>query len=324
MPVTETTTAEATEAQPIYPLALNMERGDIQCTSIEAARELFLTPGALRPFVEMIEADARGLVADVNTRDGRKQIVDNCKWLKKVTNRFDDFRKNIVAELKEMPKKVDENGRIARVYLENVHADLIRPILEIEGREEKLRILADRPNILTAADAATLARELAEAQAMDDSAEEWKESTATAKAVKIGLVEALEAMLDKRKAHEAELAEFEAHKKAKAEKELRERIERETREKIEREQAEKEAAAKRAEAARIEGERKARERMDAEKKFNADVASVATQPEPAQDADAEAYADLQKTFRVASYRDPIRFVLDEIKRGNIRHITANI
>lgn len=284
MPMTE-------EATPVYPLALNMERGDIQCTSIEAARELFLTPGALRPFVEMIEADARGLVADVNTRDGRKQIVDNCKWLKKVTNRFDDFRKNIVAELKEMPKKVDENGRIARVYLENVHADLMRPIVEIEQREEKLRILADRPNILTAADAATLARELAEAQAMDDSAEEWKESTATAKAVKIGLVEALEALLEKRKAHEAELAEFEAHKKAKAEQELRERIERETREKIEREQAEKEAAAE----ARA-------------KKVAAD----------------EAYADLVAAFRTAGYRDPMRHVLDEIKRGNIRHITANI
>lgn len=295
MPVTE-----AEEATPVYPLALNMERGDIQCTSIEAARELFLTPGALRPFVEMIEADARGLVADVNTKDGRKQIVDNCKWLKKVTNRFDDFRKNIVAELKEMPKRVDENGRIARVYLENVHADLIRPILEIEGREEKLRILADRPNILTAADAATLARELAEAQAMDDSAEEWKESTATAKAVKIGLVEALEAMLEKRKAHEAELAEFEAHKKAKAEQELRERIERETREKIEREQSEKAAAPV------------------------PQATPAPTRKTFATDYDHEAYSDLVAAFRTGGYRDPVRHVLDEIKRGNVRHITANI
>lgn len=303
MPVTETT-----EAQPIYPLSLNMERGDIQCTSIEAARELFLTPGALRPFVKMIEADARGLVADVNTKDGRKQIVDNCKWLKRVTNKFDDFRKNIVAELKEMPKKVDENGRIARVYLENVHADLIRPILEIEGREEKLRILADRPNILTAADAATLARELSEAQSMDDGEDVWKESAATAKAVKIGLVEALKAMLEKRKAHEEELAEFEAHKKEKAERELRERIERETREKIEREQAGNEPATERAAAP---------------------VPQTAPTPAPTCKALAtngyhEAYKDLQAAFLAAGYRDPIRYVLDEIKRGNIRHITANI
>ena len=317
----------AETANEIYPLALDMERGQIQCTSIEAARELFLTPGALRPFVEMIESDARGLVADPSTADGRKQIAENCKWLKKVTGKLDDFRKNLVAELKDMPKRIDENGRIARTYLEQVHADLIRPLQEIEGREEKLRILADRPNILTAADSATLRQELYGVQTMDYSAETWKESVETAKAVRIGVMEALEAMLVKRVQHEADMAELEAMRKAKAEKELRERIERETREKIEREQAEKEAAAKRAEAARIEGERKASERMEAESKPAAPAPQAAPTPTVkvlATDADHEAYSDLVAAFRTGGYRDPMRHVLDEIKRGNIRHITANI
>lgn len=281
-------------ATPIYPLSVNMDRGDVQCTSIEAARQIFLTPNGLDPLVSMIENDARGLVVDVLTKEGRKQLEDQGAWLKRVIKRLQEFKTNIVAPIKEEPKRIDAAEKAARDYLMNVHADIMRPLVEIQAREDKLRFLSERPNILTAADAATLRKELETAKAIDDSAEEWRESTATAKEVKAGLVEALESMLERRVIHEADLAEFEAHKREKAETEMRERIEKETREKIEREH----------------------------KRFTQEQHVVETLP--VDNKDAEAYDDLKTAFRAGGFSDPVRFVLDQIKSGKVRHVKANI
>ena len=135
---------------------------------------------------------------------------------------------------------------------------------------------------------------VATAQAMTTEEAEWKERTKEAELVKIGLVEALEAMLAKRKQDEADRLELDRLRAEKAEKELRERIERETREKLARE-AEQDATAKPA--------------------------------QPAQATESpyqQAYQDIRAVMAKGLYGDMAAVILAAATAGKIRHVSTHL
>lgn len=171
-------------------------------------REFLLSAGSLDPMIDEMEAWATNLVPVDD-----KQRTDAAAKLKKASTSLDKLRKEVVTELKEEPKTIDANVRDARKRIDAIEAKLMRPILEKEARADKLRIFADRPNILTAAPLAQLREELAKAKAFDADPSIWLEKAAEAHLVKAGVVEALEAMIVKKEQDEADKAELERFRK---------------------------------------------------------------------------------------------------------------
>lgn len=321
------------ETEQMQPITIHPQHGLAYCADYAPIRAMLKHEPSMQALVDAIERDALGLVADPLDKEGNRQIRENADWVKKCARRLEKIRTEAVSDLKREPKLVEDAVRPHVKRLEAIAAQVIAPVAEMDARAEALRIYADRPNILTAAPADQLRRELDAAKAWDDSPSKWLERAEEAAAVKIAVFEALESMLAKRDREDAERQELEHLRAAEAER---------------RRQADLEAA-------RLEGERKAKERMEREKAEQAaadearakKAASEAvanemaaesrsakpytpTQREPQASVEAqptagqEAYDDLTAAFRAAGYRDPIRHILDEIKRGNIRHITANI
>ena len=321
------------ETEQLQPITIHPQHGLAYCDDFAPIRSMLKHEPSMQALVDAIERDALGLVADPMDREGSRQIRENADWVKKCARRLEEIRTKAVAALKREPKLVEDAVRPHVKRLEALAAQVMAPVAEMDARADALRIYADRPNILTAAPIDQLRRELDAARAWDDSEAEWKERAEEAKAVKLAVSEALEAMLAKREREDAERQELERLRAQEAERQRQADLEaarldgeRKAKERMEREKAEREAAdearAKRAAAEAVASEAAAEAR--AAKPAAAKQMAMQASPNPAESLDQQAYDDLQKTFRMASYRDPIRYVLDEIKRGNIRHITANI
>ena len=321
------------ETEQLQPITIHPQHGLAYCDDFAPIRSMLKHEPSMQALVDAIERDALGLVADPLDKEGNRQIRENADWVKKCARRLEKIRTEAVADLKREPKLVEDAVRPHVKRLEALAAQVIAPVAEMDARADALRIYVDRPNILTAAPIDQLRRELDAARAWDDSEEKWKERAEEAKAVKLAVSEALEAMLAKREREDAERQELERLRAQEAERQRQADLEaarlegeRKAKERMEREKAEQaaadEARAKRAAAEAVASEAAAEAR--AAKPAAAKQMAMQAAPNPAESLDQQAYDDLQKTFRMASYRDPIRYVLDEIKRGNIRHITANI
>lgn len=321
------------EIEQVQPITIHPQHGLAYCDDYAPIRSMLKHEPSMQALVDAIERDALGLVADPLDKEGNRQIRESADWVKKCARRLKKICTEAVAEPKREPRLVEDAVRPHVKRLEAIAAQVIAPVAEMDARAESLRIYADRPNILTAAPADQLRRELDAAKAWDDSPGKWLERAEEAAAVKVGVVEAIEAMLAKREREDSERQELKRLRAAEAERQrladleaARLEGERKAKERMEREKAEQaaadEARAKKASAEVVANEMAAESRsaMPYTPAKREPQASVEAQPT----ADQEAYADLLKTFRMASYRDPARFVLDEIKRGNIRHITANI
>ena len=300
-----------------YPLQLADKTG-LVCIDENQLKGVLLSEGALDPLVDAVDSIAKNLIADPMTENGRLQRRELAAKTKKVVSALDKLRKGVVEKLKDEPKTIDANVREARKRLEEIEAEVLRPLTEMDARADRLRIIADRPNILSAAPIYQLEQELATAQAMTTDEAEWKERTKEAEMVKIGLVEALEVLIAKRKQDEADRLELERLRKEKEERELRERIERETREKLARE-------AEQAAIAEARAKREAADAVAAE-----EVAKVKPAAQPAQAAKPtespyqQAYQDIRAVIAKNGFGDLAAAILAAATAGKIRHVSTHL
>lgn len=278
----------------LLPITLDAKNGLAYAEDFAPIRAMLKHEPSLTELVDAIERDALGLIADPTDKEGNRQIRENADWVKKCGKRLEKIRTEAVADLKREPKIIEDSVRPHLKRLEALAVQIMAPVAEMDARADRLRIITDRPNILSAAPIAQLEQELATAQAMGVDESEWKERTKEAEIVKIGLVEALEALLAKRKQEEADRLELERLRKEKAEKEMRERIERETREKLARE-AEQAATAKPVQAAK-----------------------------PTESPYQQAYQDIRAVMAKGLYGDMAAVILAAATAGKIRHISTHL
>lgn len=226
--------------------------------------QAFFTDGAnLVTLYGAIEKKALGLVADVNTKEGRSQIKSAARQLASVKVKVDELGKNVVAELKKLPGVIDENRKAFRKKMEALQEEIRRPVTEIEERQKKLEAIAATHLNLAMADSATLESEIRELEQVPLTQEEWKESLDDAVMTIGGEINALKVLRDaalKKEEDERRLKELEA-KQAEAERIIREQKIREEAERKAKEEAEARAAA---EKARLEREKEEAERRAAE------------------------------------------------------------
>lgn len=265
---------------------------DLVVIEKQNAMAVFTTKEQLDPIIEAIEKEARSLVPDVSTRKGRDAIASMAHKVARSKTYIDNAGKDLVAELKALPKHIDESRRIVRERLDALKDEVRRPLTEWEAEQE--RIKAEEAMNALHAEALVMNENIDLQRAIQFEADhemallmnkdfdrEREEQRRQAEQAQRERDERLkqeaaeQARRDAEAMHKAEIeaaARREAEEKARAELAERQRVEAEQR--AAREKQEAEARAEREKAAAVEAERlkgrQAEEKRLAEEKRKAD------------------------------------------------------
>ncbi|WP_137963323.1 hypothetical protein [Klebsiella variicola] len=221
------------------------------------AMAVFTNNDQLDPLIEAIEKEARSLVPDVTTKKGRDAIASMAHKVARSKTYIDNAGKDLVAELKALPKQIDESRRVVRERLDALKDEVRRPLTEWEAEQERIKA----EEAMNALHAEALAmneefdRQLAAriesdhemALLMNDAFDrEQAEKKAEAERLRIAREEEIKRLAEeKAKREAAEQAQREIDAAAAREREAilaKERAEREQREAAERAEREKQAA----------------------------------------------------------------------------------
>ena len=238
---------------------------DYSVTVVNKASLLsFFKDGAnLDGLYNVVETKARALVADVTTADGVSKIKSTARQIASIKKRVDDIGKDVVAELKDLPKQIDANRKKWREDMEALQEEIRKPVTEIENRQKEIEEIRATHGKLVLSGSEEIKTAIGNLDKIELTGDKWKESLEDATAAVTSEKGALEVMLNAALKKEAEARELEElrKKKEEAERIIREQKIREEAERKAREEAEARAAA---EKARLEREKAEAERKAAE------------------------------------------------------------
>ena len=238
---------------------------DYSVTVVNKASLLsFFKEGAnLDGLYNVVQAKARALVADVTTADGVSKIKSTARQIASIKKRVDDIGKDVVAELKDLPKQIDANRKKWREDMEALQDEIRKPVTEIENRQAEIEEIRATHGKLALSGSEEIKAAIETLDKIELTGDKWKESLEDATAAVTSEKNALEIMLKAALKKEAEARELEElrKKQEEAERIIREQKIREEAERKAREEAEARAAA---EKARLEREKQEAERKAAE------------------------------------------------------------
>lgn len=279
---------------------------DLVVIEKSSAMAVFTNNEQLDPIIEKIEKEARSLVPDVSTKKGRDAIASMAHKVARSKTYIDNAGKDLVAELKALPKQIDESRRIVRERLDALKDEVRRPLTEWEAEQErikaeeaaKIKAEEDRKQLESDHEIALLMNDAFDRELAEKKAEEERQRIAHEEELKRQAAEQA-----KREAEEKAAAELAAAKKreedaiaARAQAELlakqaQERAEQEAKDAAAKAEAEKQAA--------IEAEqRKAQEEADRIKR-EAEAKEAARMAEEKRIADEKAKREADVKHRKA-------------------------
>ena len=103
------------------------------------ALAVFTSQEQLDPLIEAIEKEARSLVPDLSTKKGRDAIASMAHKVARSKTYIDNAGKDLVAELKALPKQIDESRRLVRERLDALKDEVRRPLTEWEVEQERIK-----------------------------------------------------------------------------------------------------------------------------------------------------------------------------------------
>lgn len=239
----------------------------VTVTHKENLLSFFRNGANLDGLYNVVETKARALVADVTTKEGVSQIKSTARQIASIKKRVDDLGKDIVAELKDLPKQIDANRKKWREDMEALQDEIRKPVTEIEIRQNEIEEIKATHGKLVLCGSEEIKAAIGNLDKIDLTGDKWKESLEAATEAVTAEKGALEVMLNAALKKEEEARELEElrKKKEEADRIIREQKIKEEAERRAREQAEAQAAAER-ERHRQEMERAEREKQEAERK----------------------------------------------------------
>lgn len=271
----------------------------------EKALQVFQTERGLDPYLKHIRDQIDTFVPDVTTRKGREAIASIAYTVARSKTALDNRGKELVSELKEIPKLIDAERKRMRETLDAWQEEVRRPLNEWQAAEDA-RVDRHREVIahLENTDTAGMSASLIGARIQDlDSCEineEMEEFEAEAHRAKAASLATLRAALTAQEKVEADQRELEERRAADAKREQEEREARiaqqaadavrkqaeESATAIQRELEAEKARSRKAEEDRIATEQQAeRDRIAAEQRAEVErVASVRRAEEAAENA----------------------------------------
>ena len=282
---------------------------------IEKANALtvFKSADQIEEILARVEREVMSFVPDVTTAKGRKEIASLAYRVSQTKSYLDGLGKDLVADLKEVPKLIDANRKTVRDRLDALRDKARQPFTEWEEEQERIkaeeqaRIKAeeDRKRFESDHEIALLMNEKHDREAKEKAEEAERQRIAHEEELKRQAAEQA-----KREAEERAAAELAAAKKreedaiaAKAQAEL---LAKQAQERAEREAKEaQERTAKLAQEAREQAEREKQEAIAAEqRKAQEEAARIkreAEQKEAARQAEEKRIAD-EKAKREANVK----------------------
>lgn len=267
---------------------------------IEKANALtvFKSADQIEEILQKVEREVMSFVPDVTTVKGRKEIASLAYRVSQTKSYLDGLGKDLVAELKEVPKLIDANRKTVRDRLDALRDKARQPYTEWEAEQERIkaeeeaRVAAEKLAAQVESDheIALLLnekfdRDAAEAKAEAERQRAAHEAEIRRQAAEQARIEAEQAAQRERDAAAKREADLQAAKeKAEADaKAAQERAEREAREAQER-------AERQAQEARERAEREKQEAIEAEqrKAREAEAARLAEEKRLADEAAARA------------------------------------
>ncbi|CAM7383918.1 Cell envelope biogenesis protein TolA [Citrobacter cronae] len=243
---------------------------DLVVIEKSSAMAVFTNNEQLDPIIEKIEKEARSLVPDVSTKKGRDAIASMAHKVARSKTYIDNAGKDLVAELKALPKQIDESRRIVRERLDALKDEVRKPLTDWEAEQDRLkaeeaaRIKAeeDRKQFEADHEMALLMNDAFDREVAEKKAEAERQRIAHEEELKRQAAEQAKREAEEKAARErAEAARREAELKLKAEQAERDRIEAEQRAQREAEEA-RQRAEREKEAAIAEEQRKAQEEAE--------------------------------------------------------------
>lgn len=267
----------------------------------ESALQVYSAPAGLDPYLAQIKAEIDSFTPDVSTKKGRDAIASIAHKVARSKTALDNIGKELVAELKDVPKKIDAERKRMRDLLDQWKDDVRRPLTEWEEAEqaridrhkagvEWFQLRAKEHHDLGAAELRAILAEV-DGRVVDEALEEYEAEAHRAKARALDALTAALAAREKYEAEQAELARLREEAAAREQKEREERIAREAAERAQRESEEKAKAEREAVIRREQEAKAAAERRELELKLTAERAerekAEALQRERQAKADAE-------------------------------------
>lgn len=233
---------------------------------------VFSTPGGLRPILDVITRAARAHTADVSTQKGRDAVRSLAFQIAKCKTRLDDAGKELVDDLKALPKTIDANRKAMRDELDALRDEKRQPLTDWEAGQARQQAfitkIIDTPAALAGATVENLEAAL---QALEDlpltDAPDFPKEAQTAKAAAMQEVLQLLAKRIKEDADAAELARLREQEAQHQREEAERRRALEVAEQAQRNaQAELEAAGRREQEAKDALARAVREKEESEER----------------------------------------------------------
>ena len=265
------------------------------------AMAVFTNNDQLDPLIELIEKEARSLVPDVTTKKGRDAIASMAHKVARSKTYIDNAGKDLVAELKALPKQIDESRRVVRERLDALKDEVRRPLTEWEAEQERIK--------------AEEAMNAMHAEALEMNIKFDQELAAKFEADhEMALL--MDKDIDRERADKA--AEAERQRIAREEELKRQAEEKAKREAEEKHRAEMEASARREAEERAAKERAERERIEAQQRAERDRIAAEQKAEADKQAaiDAErrkAQEEADRIRREAEQREQARLAEEKRK-----------
>jgi len=143
--------------------------------------QALFAPGGLDWILKQVEQDALSLVPDVSTEKGRKEIASRAHRVARSKTYLDGLGKDLVSELRGRVIAVDRVRKAMRDRLDNLKANVRRPLDEWEAAEKALKAAIEQrvssilePLTGSADEIAAELRDL-EALVIDESFHEFKD-----------------------------------------------------------------------------------------------------------------------------------------------------
>ena len=254
---------------------------------IEKANALtvFKSADQIEEILAKVEREVMSFVPDVNTAKGRKEIASLAYRVSQTKSYLDGLGKDLVAELKEVPKLIDANRKTVRDRLDALRDKARQPYTEWEAEQERIKA-EEEARIAAEKLAAQIEADHEIALLMNDKFDrDAAEAKAEAERKRIAYEEEL-----KRQA--VEQARIEAEQKAQQEREAAAQRERELQAKAEQAERDRIAAQERA-------EREAREAQERTAKLAQEAREQAEREKQAAIAEEQRKAKAAEDDRLA-------------------------
>lgn len=104
------------------------------------ALDLFKSSDSVEDIIRKVEQEVNSFIPDVSTIKGRKEIASLAYKVAQSKTYLDGLGKDLVAELKEIPKLIDANRRTVRDRFDALRDKVRQPLTEWEAEQERLQM----------------------------------------------------------------------------------------------------------------------------------------------------------------------------------------